>query len=628
MIHSRAQLAILRRTCGERRGPQITTMSSPSIVVTKGIDQFCDQPVKSATDKELYAAGKKHGLTGITGTHTARLLNSRSFSTGPRRWPDFGIGSALARVVASASVGGGVAVNRAVEAKYGNCWAEEVQTFPFQLVFPLVMWFPTQRRGQGYRSTAGSKGAKVVFSSAIFLLLFLPVVLILYHLLPLKLRNLLLLLASLAFYFWGEGKYVSVMLAYMVVNWFVGRLISRFENPGTRLAALWLGLAFNIGALLYFKYWTFLVQSWDAVLGIPGGMAKDIHLPIGISFFSFQAISYLIDVYFRTVEAQRSLVKFSMYKSFFPQLIAGPIVRYADIKGQIDNRSFQGDLFVSGMGRFVVGLAKKTLVANSVGVYASQAFSLDPSHLSIADAWLGLGCYALQIYFDFSGYSDMAIGLGRMFGFRFLENFLYPYSSRSVKEFWRRWHISLSSWFRDYLYIPLGGNRKGVARGMVNLVIVFAVCGLWHGASWTFLVWGLWHGLFLVLERTQWGRVVDSLPRFVQRMYLLLVVLVGWVFFRADTLDHSWGFLRALFVPTAQPPGLSDLVEPKVILAILAGCVLSFPLYPWLKTALGPKFKDTIGSKIAIGLALAALFVLSLGAIAIDSYNPFIYFRF
>ncbi|MHC4201080.1 MAG: MBOAT family O-acyltransferase, partial [Planctomycetota bacterium] len=400
----------------------------------------------------------------------------------------------------------------------------------------------------------------MVFSSPIFLFLFLPFVLVLYVIsVRRELRNPVLLVASLFFYAWGETWFVLIMVASMAANYLFGLWVDRVrERPWAKLAVA-CAVVFNLGLLGAFKYANFLVDNLNAlssVVGIPPVGLGKVHLPIGISFFTFQAMSYVIDVYRRDAEVQRNPVNVALYISLFPQLIAGPIVRYRDVAKQLVERVMSREDFAYGVRRFIMGLAKKVLIANVVGgaadgifgnPHASPAVAGVPlGHLTPALAWLGVVCYTVQIYFDFSGYSDMAIGLGRMLGFRFLENFNYPYVSRSVREFWKRWHISLSTWFRDFLYVPLGGSRRTPARTHVNLVAVFLLCGLWHGASWTFAIWGLYHGVFLVAERTRFGRWIGSLPAPAGHLYTLLVVLAGWVIFRAETASQAAAFLAAM----------------------------------------------------------------------------------
>jgi len=486
----------------------------------------------------------------------------------------------------------------------------------------------------------------MVFSSAIFLFLFLPIVLVGHWLAGRRLRNAFLLFASLVFYAWGEGTYVSVMLLSILCNYLFGRVLdSSFFRKSLRSrqrALLGSMVLINLVPLLYFKYYEFIFDSLVAVL--PGyfgplQVEQQIHLPIGISFFTFQAISYLIDIYRRANGAQKSLLDTGLYISLFPQLIAGPIVRYAQVADQLRTRVQNAELFASGVTRFVQGLAKKILIANPLGYISDLVFDLPTSDLTMATAWLGAVCYTLQIYFDFSGYSDMAIGLGRMLGFKFQENFNFPYISRSIREFWHRWHISLSTWFRDYVYIPLGGNKRGDFVTARNLFTIFFLCGLWHGASWNFVIWGLLHGLFLSLERGLWGRILRGLPRVLQHAYVLLIVVLAFVFFRADTLSHSQAVLAAMCNASdglRLYPTVAIELDREFYLTLGLGLLLSTPIASVLSSrikeialALAPRTRIPIVSVSLVSLMLlGVLFSLSALEVASGSYNPFIYFRF
>lgn len=461
----------------------------------------------------------------------------------------------------------------------------------------------------------------MVFSTPIFLFLFLPAVLVLNYIIPKKYiaaKNVVLLIASLFFYAWGEPKNVLLMLLSIAVNYVCGLLLGRFDSDEKkRKVVLWASVVFNLGLLFFFKYFSF----------VTGGLFPVIKLTIGISFFTFQIMSYTIDVYRRSVEPQKNLVKLALYISLFPQLIAGPIVRYIDVEKQLTYRECTAEKTARGMIRFSMGLAKKVIVSNTVAAICDGIFG-STNTVPAFTAWVGVICYALQIYFDFSGYSDMAIGMGHMLGFDFLENFNYPYVSCSVQEFWRRWHISLSSWFRDYLYIPLGGNRRGKVRTYINLIIVFACTGLWHGASFSFIVWGLWHGLFLVIERLGFKKALDKLPKFIGWIYTMLVVLVGWVFFRADTLSAAMKYLGEMFsFSGGVANGMAQFDNLSFIITAIA-LVLCTPVYQLVKG----KLEKTEGGKKAafvIGAVLATgLFILSVIFLTGSGYNPFIYFRF
>jgi alginate O-acetyltransferase complex protein AlgI len=462
----------------------------------------------------------------------------------------------------------------------------------------------------------------MVFSSTLFLFWFLPVVLIGYYLCGKKAKNYWLLLASLFFYSWGEPKYVLLMFTLIVINYICGLLLARDHNRYLLCATV----IFNLGILGYFKYFNFLMETVNAVLSLIGGQTvslNQIALPIGISFFTFQIMSYVIDVYRGTVPPQKSLAKLALYISLFPQLIAGPIVRYSDVAAQIDERNVTLGGIYTGAVRFMIGLSKKVLLSNQMAAIADAAFiQSDPPALL---AWMGAVAYALQIYFDFSGYSDMAIGLGKLFGFDFLENFNYPYISSSVKEFWRRWHISLSSWFRDYLYIPLGGSHCSREKTYRNLLIVFSMTGLWHGASWNFVVWGLWHGAFLILERVLGNRF--RMPKWLGHIYTMLVVLIGWVFFRADTLGQAAVYLRSMAGNPLEGAlySLSHLDREKVFFFALS-LIFCLPAGKWINSRLGETSRSF--AQTARDTALAAVFFVTILYVVSSGFNPFIYFRF
>jgi alginate O-acetyltransferase complex protein AlgI len=468
----------------------------------------------------------------------------------------------------------------------------------------------------------------VVFSSSIFLFFFLPLVIAGYYLLKENYRIYFLLFSSLFFYAWGEPRYVLIMLLSIVINYTFGILIDKNSlNKILLKVLLVLAVVGNLGILFYFKYLNFTLHTINRVFNT-GFAYHNIVMPIGISFFTFQGMSYVIDLYWQKVNVQKNPAKLAFYISFFPQLIAGPIVRYIDIKEQIDSRTVSVEKFAAGVQRFVIGLAKKLIIANTMGEVVDFIFSVPVLEISIATAWLGIICYSFQIFFDFSGYSDMAIGLGKMFGFDFLENFNYPYISKSITEFWHRWHISLSSWFRDYVYIPLGGNRKGNV--YVNLFIVFVLTGFWHGANLQFLAWGLWHGFFLIVERLFGMREVKN-KKFVPLRYIMtmLIVVVGWVFFRAGGLRHALKYIGVMFGFTRPESEIFTIwffLSPKIIIMLCLAAAASTPLlkisYNILKTQTG-----VIRKPIIYGLILALMFVCVV-FVTSSSYNPFIYFRF
>lgn len=478
----------------------------------------------------------------------------------------------------------------------------------------------------------------MVFSSPLFVFCFLPFVLTVTYTLPSRARNTFLTLASLLFYAWGETSYAGVMVLSILFNHACARVLATVTSGQSRRWVLGGAVATNLAVLGWFKYTTFLISSIQAVFGAGAAspfVLAPVHLPIGISFFTFHSISYLVDIYRGAVPAQRNVLRTALYVSFFPQLIAGPIIRYKDIAAQIAARVTTPALFLSGVGRFVVGLGKKVLIADMVAAPVDVVFALPAAEVTPGLAWLAVGAYALQIYFDFSGYSDMAIGLARMFGFTFRENFDYPYVSVSVREFWRRWHISLSTWFRDYLYIPLGGGRGSRLRTGLNLLTVFFLCGLWHGAATTFIVWGLWHGMFLVIERTAVGRVLDRLPVLIRHAYTLGVVLVGWVIFRAATLDQGVDLLvvmggAGVEAPDALGVSVGDHLDGRFLLAAAAGLVYSTPVLPALRrlcTTIPGSIPDRMWRGATV-VGLVVIFLASSMAMAAGTYDPFIYFRF
>ena len=474
----------------------------------------------------------------------------------------------------------------------------------------------------------------MVFTSPTFLFLFLPLVLAGFFVTPQRLRTPLLVIASWVFYAWGEKHLVVLLALSTVINWALALMLDRATAPNVRRMILTIAIVVNIGALLYFKYTNFLVLNVNALLdgaGLTSIGHVPVHLPIGISFVTFEAISYVVDVYRRQTPADRNPVHVAFYLSFFPHLIAGPILRFADIAAPLSRPIVALPALDLGVSRFINGLGKKMLLANPLGHVADQIFALSGAELSAPTAWLGIICYALQIYFDFSGYSDMAVGLGHMFGFTLPENFRLPYTAESIRDFWRRWHVSLSSWFRDYLFVPLGGNRVGRAKTYCNLLMVFLLCGFWHGASWTFIVWGLFHGTFLIFERTTFGMiVVDASPIIVRRVYTLFVVLVGWVFFRAETLSAAIEYLLAMLgIGSASATAVRPIyfLTIEVQIALIVGIILGLRPFQSQVARLGPLMSATVarGPQSVFQLAVLALALLYVAA---GTYNPFIYFRF
>ena len=468
----------------------------------------------------------------------------------------------------------------------------------------------------------------MVFSSLFFLFVFLPAVLLLYYITPRQYRNFVLFISSLFFYAWGEPVYILLMLFSTAANYTLGLLLGRCrEKNSNARPVLIVSIFINIGLLCFFKYFDFLLQTINSLLGTSLA-SPDLALPLGISFYTFQAISYIIDVYRGAVPAQRNFIVFGTYIALFPQLIAGPIVRYHTVAEQLVGRVEGLEIFCEGVRRFVVGLGKKVLLANNIGLLWQQIQQTPPSEVSIITAWLGIIAFALQIYFDFSGYSDMAIGLGKMFGFTFPENFNYPYISRSITEFWRRWHISLGSWFREYVYIPLGGNRLGKPALYRNLFLVWFLTGLWHGADWNFVLWGLYYGFILALEKAFLLKWLSRAPRFICHAYAVLMVLLGWVLFAFDNLPTGWQYFQALF-------GLSGagLLDRESIYFLYTHAILII-IALFVSTPFINKIKQKLFESSAALYYAAATFscllvlFLSTAYLVDTTYNPFLYFRF
>lgn len=472
----------------------------------------------------------------------------------------------------------------------------------------------------------------MVFSSNVFLFIYLPCVLITYYILDKRFKNIFLTLASLIFYAWGEPKFVWIMLFSICINYAMGLCIYYSKGKGIflRRSCLVLTVLLNLGLLFYFKYFGFFISILNDLLSLDIKI-RTIALPIGISFFTFQGMSYTLDLYMEKVDVQKNPLNIALYIALFPQLIAGPIVRYKDVNDQIDKRYVDIEKFAVGIQRFSFGLAKKVIIANQLGAVADEIFSVVPHENLISTAWLGILCYTFQIFFDFSGYSDMAIGLGKMFGFDFLENFNYPYISKSVTEFWRRWHISLSTWFRDYIYIPLGGNRKGNV--YFNSFIVFLVTGLWHGASWNFVLWGLWHGCFLIIEKICKKRNIHiTMPLVFQWLYCMLIVIVGWVLFRCENLTLGIEYLKVMFgIQKSQNVGFSLgwYLNLKVIIILVIGVIASIPWKEKFSTLLnGKNEKNDIMMLMLKNIYCIGLMMISIMLMMASNYNPFIYFRF
>lgn len=472
----------------------------------------------------------------------------------------------------------------------------------------------------------------MLFSSLIFLFVFLPMVLFVYYISPKKLKNLVLLIFSLFFYGYGEPKSLLIMLLSITMNYVFGLLVDRYRsNKSKAYAVLALTAIGNLAVIGYYKYTDFFIENFNTIFGLSVPLLNVI-MPIGISFFTFQGMSYVIDVYREHGKAQKNPLNVALYISLFPQLIAGPIVRYETVAEQIDERHVDIDKFTSGIEKFILGLSKKVLIANSMGLIADEIFAIEAPHLSVLLAWMGVLAYTCQIYFDFSGYSDMAIGLGRMFGFEFLENFNYPYIAKSITDFWRRWHISLSTWFRDYVYIPLGGNRVSQGKLIRNILLVWLLTGFWHGAAWNFIAWGLYFGLLLMLEKFVIGNHLKKLWSPLQHIYALFFIGLGWLLFRAETLSYALDYFIVMFGLSGQPILSSQvlyyLFEYK--LELIIAIVATMPIYPLLQKKLINMKNKTLRITIYYlkNFLLIALLGICIMYLINSTFNPFIYFRF
>ncbi len=472
----------------------------------------------------------------------------------------------------------------------------------------------------------------MVFASAIFLFLFLPITIIGYFLIKPKYKNFWLFIMSLVFYAWGGLIYAILFIFSAYINFLFG--IWMEKDRERKKLILFLSIVWNLGILAYFKYSSFILLNLQVIIQIfiPNFKINIVHvpLPIGISFFTFQIMTYVIDLYREEIKVQKKFINLGLYIMLFPQLIAGPIVRYIDIEKEINNRKVDIDLIDEGIKRFILGLGKKIFIANIMGTWADTVFNMSLEKINTPLAWLGIFGYTMQIFFDFSAYSDMAIGLGKIFGFHFLENFNYPYISRNIQEFWRRWHISLSQWFKDYLYIPLGGNRKGKMRTYINLLIVFFLTGLWHGSSWNFIFWGIFHGVFLIIERLGLKKVLEKTPKILQHLYTMIIVIIGWVFFRADSFIFALKYLKILFIPNFihMESFLVELENLKLFIAVCA-IIFSTPIVPKLKNILlNNIFKNKFYYEIFRNFIYIIFFLLSVIFLAGSNFNPFIYFHF
>lgn len=466
----------------------------------------------------------------------------------------------------------------------------------------------------------------MVFSSIIFMFTFLPIILVTYYLSPRKLRNFILLLGSLVFYAWGEPIYIILMILTIIINYVLALLIKNQKGRRKKIIFV-LTLALNVGMLGFFKYYDFIVRNINSIFSL-NIQYNNLSLPIGISFYTFQTISYIVDVYLNKVEVQKNIISFATYISMFPHLVAGPIVKYTDINGKLEKRKESIDEFGYGVERFIAGLGKKVLLANNIGYLWSVISVLDINNISVATSWIGIAAYTFQIYFDFSGYSDMAIGLGHMFGFTFKENFKYPYISKSVTEFWRRWHISLSTWFKEYVYIPLGGNREGVKKQCRNLMIVWILTGLWHGASYNFIIWGMYYGVILIIEKFIIGIYIKNLPTIFRRIYTLVIVMVGWVFFGMNTLYEALNYLKVMFFISGNAiiddTALYYLSTNIILFIILIMASTPIPGYIVKKV----KSYNSIICYTMIGAVNVLILIIATAYLLSSTYNPFIYFRF
>lgn len=468
----------------------------------------------------------------------------------------------------------------------------------------------------------------MVFSKPIFLFGFLPIVLLLYYAVPGKLKNTVLLIMSLIFYAWGEPRLVLLMAATILIDYVCGLLIQRFRTGDRRAAArcVMIGaIVINLGFLCYFKYANFIIENINSLFKA-GFDPLNVLLPIGISFYTFQTMSYIIDVYKQSVHAEKNIISFAAYVTLFPQLIAGPIVQYKTVASELSSRKHTAELFADGVWRFSVGLAKKVVIANQIGAIWS-GISEDAAGLTSGKAWLGAIAFMFQIYFDFSGYSDMAVGMGKMFGFHFPENFDHPYSSKNITDFWRRWHMTLGGWFREYVYIPLGGNRKGIARQIFNIMLVWALTGLWHGASWNFAAWGLFYGIILVLEKLFLLKFLDKIPAFLSHIYSLALILIGWVIFECGAAFGIGTYLKAMLgIGVKAWSGETTYILQNygilfIIAALCSAEIISRLGARWFKSGY-----RRAGYWRAAGAAM--LLILSIIFIAGDNYDPFLYFRF
>ncbi len=469
----------------------------------------------------------------------------------------------------------------------------------------------------------------MVFSSLTFMFVFLPIVLILYYIVPKKFKNLFILISGLIFYAWGEPVYVLIMIVSTLIDYTAGLLIYRFDKSKTiKRICLIVSLLMNLGLLGVFKYSGFIMQNIDIILGT--SLYDPNHalpLPIGISFFTFQSMSYTIDMYMGKIKVQKNPISFAAFVTLFPQIVAGPIVRYDDIARELDDRTVNLDCIYEGILKFITGVGKKVLIANNIGMLWTSVKGLEASELSVLTAWLGILAFTLQIYFDFSGYSDMAIGLGKMMGFNFPQNFNYPYQSKSISEFWRRWHITLGAWFKSYVYFPLGGSRKGKGRTVFNLAVVWLLTGIWHGASWNFILWGVLYGLVIIIEKLFLGKVLEKIPDFFSWLYTIILVILGWVLFDTADIPTALGYMGAMF------GGGGTLIDNTAMYYLINYGVM-FVIGAFACTDIFSRAAEWLKEKMPLlvnystPIAKTAIMVLSTAYLADATYNPFLYFNF
>lgn len=467
----------------------------------------------------------------------------------------------------------------------------------------------------------------MVFSSLTFLYFFLPIVLALYFAAPKKAKNIVLFISGFIFYAWGEPFYVIIMIISTIIDYTAGRFMDKFDDrEKLRTVFLLVSVIMNLSLLAVFKYSSFFITNINILFGT-SFTDPNLPLPIGISFYTFQSMSYTIDLYMRNIKVQKNIINFTSYVTLFPQIVAGPIVRYEDVANEIDHRTITTSKIAEGIGIFVKGLGKKVILANNIGLVWAQVKAMGYDNISVATAWIGILAFTFQIYYDFSGYSDMAIGLGKMLGFNFPQNFNYPYVSKSISEFWRRWHITLGSWFRSYVYIPLGGNRKGLPRTLINLLIVWALTGFWHGASWNFVFWGLYFGILIIIERLGWGKVLAKLPAIVSRLYTFILVVIGWVFFDIDGMKPAFNYLKAMF-------GSNGVVIDTTARYLIGTSLLIFVICIIASTEIIKKIYTKINSldgnviQYAMPVFQLIVMLISTAFLVNATYNPFIYFRF